>query len=129
MYANHLNIIDFADAEATRPQLDINLLEGETGVVEYPMRSSAFASVHSLSLFFVRRSSSYQNKPHSLTNLMQNESVGEDISRIYYLGFRGDMRNTKTAVASQLEVPTPHAAHDSIVGRAANQASQQTTAR
>lgn len=54
IYANHSNIIDFADAETTRPQLNISLLEGEVGVIEYPLRVAAFASINSLSLFFVR---------------------------------------------------------------------------
>lgn len=53
IYANHNTIVDFADAESTKPQLNISLLEGETGVVEYPLHVAAFASVHSLSLFFV----------------------------------------------------------------------------
>ncbi|KAF5368882.1 hypothetical protein D9758_003102 [Tetrapyrgos nigripes] len=54
IYANHPNIVDFADAESTKPQLDISLLEGETRVIEYPLRVAAFASINSLSLFFVR---------------------------------------------------------------------------
>jgi hypothetical protein len=33
--------------------LKLALLEGESGVMEYPVRVAAFASVHSLSLFFV----------------------------------------------------------------------------
>lgn len=54
VYANHPTIIDFADAESTNPQLNISLLEGETGVAEYPLRVAAFTSIHALSLFFVR---------------------------------------------------------------------------
>jgi hypothetical protein len=53
VYANFPNIIDFSDAEGTRPHLDISLLE-ETSVTEYPLRVAAFANVSSLSLFFVR---------------------------------------------------------------------------
>jgi hypothetical protein len=55
MFANYSNIIDFADAENTKPHLDISLLEGETGTVEYPLRIAAFTSVHALSLYFVSR--------------------------------------------------------------------------
>jgi len=54
IYANHPTIVDFADAETTKPQLNISLLEGETGVTEYPLRVAAFTSINSLSLFFVR---------------------------------------------------------------------------
>lgn len=52
VYANFANIVDFADAENTRPHLDISLLE-ETAVTEYPLRVAAFTNVNSLSLFFV----------------------------------------------------------------------------
>jgi hypothetical protein len=53
IFANYPNIIDFADAENTKPHLDISLLEGGTEAVEYPLRVAAFTSVHSLSLYFV----------------------------------------------------------------------------
>ena len=53
MYANHSTIVDFAEAEDITPQLNISLLEGETGVTEYPLRTAAFANVSSLSLYFV----------------------------------------------------------------------------
>ncbi|KAJ3509649.1 hypothetical protein NMY22_g16223 [Coprinellus aureogranulatus] len=110
IYANHSNIIDFSDAEQTSPQFNITLLEGETGVIEYPLRSAAFASIHSLSLFF-------------------NEAVGEEQSRIYYIGFRGDMRQTKQSATSQLEVPAPHTSDAPVVNKAENRAAQQPTAR
>ncbi len=54
IYANHPTIVDFSDADNTKPQVDISLLEGETGVTEYPLRVAAFTSITSLSLFFVR---------------------------------------------------------------------------
>jgi len=53
IYANHATIVDFEDAEATKPQLNITLQEGEAGVIEYPLNTPAFANIHSLSLFFV----------------------------------------------------------------------------
>ena len=46
-------IVDFEDAELTKPQLNVTLQEGETGVVEYPLNTPAFANIHSLSVFFV----------------------------------------------------------------------------
>ncbi|PPQ67208.1 hypothetical protein CVT26_007281 [Gymnopilus dilepis] len=111
IYANHSTIVDFAEAETTKPQLNISLLEGETGVVEYPVRVASFVSVHSLSLFF-------------------NNSVGGDLTRIYYIGFKGDARSTKREVNSKLEVPAPHAADASLTDRVSQKATgQQTTAR
>lgn len=53
IFANSPHIVDFTDAESIRPQLDIRLRQGETTVVEYPLRSAAFANIHSLSLHFV----------------------------------------------------------------------------
>ncbi|PPQ89233.1 hypothetical protein CVT25_001312 [Psilocybe cyanescens] len=111
IYANHSTIVDFSDIESTKPQLNISLLEGETGVVEYPLRVASFVSVHSLSLFF-------------------SESVGGDNSRIYFIGFKGDMRSVKREANSRLEVPAPNAADAPLSERASHKASgMQTTAR
>ncbi|KAJ6487953.1 galactose-binding domain-like protein [Mycena sanguinolenta] len=111
IYANHPTIIDFADAETTTPNLNISLLEGETGVVEYPFRVAAFASVTSLSLFF-------------------GDSVGGDVSRIYYIGFKGDSKSARREASSKLEVPAANAADAPLVDRVSERAGgQQTTAR
>ncbi|KAF7316232.1 UPF0424 protein [Mycena indigotica] len=111
IYANHPTIVDFADAENTTPHLNVSLLEGETGVVEYPFRVAAFASVTSLSLFF-------------------SDSVGGDVSRIYYLGFKGESKSTHREGTSKLEIPAANAADASLVDRVAEKtAGSQTTAR
>ncbi|KAH9478733.1 PITH domain-containing protein [Psilocybe cubensis] len=111
IYTNHNHIVDFADTENTKPQLNISLLEGETRVVEYPLRVASFVSVHSLSLFF-------------------SDSIGGDVSRLYYLGFKGDMRSVKREANSRLEVPAPNAADAPLTERASHKASgMQTTAR
>jgi len=111
IYANHSTIVDFAEAESANSHLNISLLEGETGVIEYPLRVAAFTSVHALSLFF-------------------SDAVGGDQSRIYYLGFRGDTRFTKKEVNSKLEVPAPNAAEAALADKVTHKAGgQQTTAR
>ncbi|CAK5262128.1 unnamed protein product, partial [Mycena citricolor] len=111
IYANYPNIIDFADAENTRPHLDMNLLEGETAVVEYPLRVAAFANVSTLTLFF-------------------GDSVGGDVSRIYYLGFKGDSRSTQRELTSKLEIPAANAADAPLVDKVSERtAATQTTAR
>ncbi|KIM47166.1 hypothetical protein M413DRAFT_440671 [Hebeloma cylindrosporum] len=111
IYANHSTIVDFSEAESTKPQLNISLLEGETGVVEYPVRVASFTSVHSLSLFF-------------------GDSVGGEGSRIYYIGFKGDLRSTKREVNSKLEVPAPNAADAPLSDKVTHKVGgQQTTAR
>jgi len=108
IFANHPTIVDFADAETTKPQLNISLLEGETGLVEYPLRVAAFASITSLSLFF-------------------SESVGEELSRIYYIGFKGDMRSPSRDVNSKLEVPASNAADAPLVDKVSEKIGGQTT--
>jgi PITH domain len=140
IYANHPNIIDFSEAESesVKPHLDISLLEGETGVVEYPLRVAAFTSVHALSMFFVSPSLLFlalQLFADCLFLLsdnipLQSDAVGGEQSRIYYLGFRGDTRYTKKEVNSKLEVPAPNAAEAALTEKVTHKAgSQQTTAR
>jgi hypothetical protein len=54
VYANRPTIVDFSDAEDLRPHLDIRLLQGDSDVTEYPLRTAAFANINSLSIFLVR---------------------------------------------------------------------------
>ncbi|KAI9567505.1 galactose-binding domain-like protein [Boletus coccyginus] len=111
VFANYPNIIDFADAEHTKPHLDISLLEGETGAVEYPLRVAAFTSVHALSLYF-------------------GDSVGGDLSRVYFIGFKGDSRTSRKDGTTKLEIPAANAPDASLVDRLKqNAGGQQTTAR
>ncbi|KAF9239864.1 galactose-binding domain-like protein [Melanogaster broomeanus] len=110
IFANYPNIIDFADAENTKPHLDISLLEGETEAVEYPLRVAAFTSVHSLSLYF-------------------GDSVGGDQSRIYYVGFKGSSRAPRKEETKKLDIPAANTGDAPLVDRVKqNAGGQQTTA-
>ncbi|THU78383.1 DUF1000-domain-containing protein, partial [Dendrothele bispora CBS 962.96] len=110
IYANHPSIVDFTEAESTKPQLDISLLEGEARVIEYPLRVAAFASINSLSLFF-------SDSPSSLT-------------RIYYIGFKGDVRELKKEGNASMDVPAANAADAALFDRLQEKGgTQQTTAR
>ncbi|KAG5351100.1 hypothetical protein C0989_007980 [Termitomyces sp. Mn162] len=61
---------------------------------------------------------------------MQSESAGEEVSRIYYIGFKGDMRSPQREANSKLQVPAPNAADAPLVDKVAEKtAGQQTTAR
>ncbi|KAG9104405.1 hypothetical protein FRC06_002640 [Ceratobasidium sp. 370] len=91
VYANHPAGLDFAEAESTRPQQDIALLEGEVGVVEYPVKASAFANVIALTLF------------------LTNTEAGET-NRIYFVGFKGDSRDLQKDVSERLDLPAANAA-------------------
>lgn len=111
IFANHTTIVDFDDAEVTKPQLNITLQEGEAGVIEYPLNTPAFASIHSLSVFF-------------------SEAVGGEVTRLYYIGFRGDTRSQRKEGRSKLEIPAANAADASLTDRLQEKAGgQQTTAR
>lgn len=111
LYANHATIVDFEDAEVTKPQLNVTLQEGEVGVVEYPLNTPAFANIHSLSVFF-------------------GEAVGGEVTRLYYIGFRGDTRSQRKEGHSKLEIPAANAADASLTDRLQEKAGgQQTTAR
>jgi hypothetical protein len=74
VYANRANIIDFSEADDVQPSLNISLLEGETSVTEYPLRMAAFASINSLSLFFVRNLQTIL-QTYSRSESCSNESV------------------------------------------------------
>ncbi|KAH8113876.1 DUF1000-domain-containing protein [Phellopilus nigrolimitatus] len=111
IYTNHANIVDFDEAESTRPQLNISLLEGATTVTEYPLRAAAFANVHSLSLHF-------------------GDAIGDETSRIYYVGFKGDTRSVQKEGTHKLVVPAANAADAPLVDRVRDKAAgQQSTAR
>ncbi|KAF4564719.1 hypothetical protein EYR40_010891 [Pleurotus pulmonarius] len=111
IYANYPTIIDFADAEETKPQLELSLLEGEVSATEYPLRVAAFASINTLSLFF-------------------SHAMGDEVSRVYYIGFKGDTTSPRKDGTQKLEIPAANAADASLVDRVSEKAgSQQTTAR
>ncbi|OJA08370.1 hypothetical protein AZE42_01001 [Rhizopogon vesiculosus] len=92
VYANCPNIMDFNNAECIKPHLT-SLLQTKTTTVEYPVKAAAFNSVHSLDLHFC-------------------DAVG--ISRIYYIGFKGDATPLKEGT-NQLEVPAVKAAHAPVM--------------
>ena len=132
MYANYPQIVDFADADTTKPHLNISLLEGETGVVEYPLRVAAFANVTSLSLFFVSMAIHHTALFYSTNTSVSNkaDSTGGELTRIYYVGFKGDKRAFTKDPNSSLNVPAANAADAPIFDRLSEKSgSQQTTAR
>jgi hypothetical protein len=111
VYANRATIIDFSEADDVQPSLNISLLEGETGVTEYPLRMAAFSSINSLSLFF-------------------SNSVGGDSSRIYYIGFKGETRVVRKEGSNKLEIPAANAADAPLTDRVQERAAaQQPTAK
>ncbi|KAI9458670.1 galactose-binding domain-like protein [Lactarius psammicola] len=102
VYANRANIVDFSDVDDIQPSLDISLLEGETGVTEYPLRAATFAI----------------------------DSVGEESTRIYYIGFKGETRTIRKEGSSKLEIPAATAADAPLVDRLREKgAAQQPTAK
>ncbi|KAG9221695.1 hypothetical protein CCMSSC00406_0005608 [Pleurotus cornucopiae] len=128
IYANHPTIVDFADAEETKPQLELSLLEGEVSATEYPLRVAAFASINTLSLFFV--SSRLTSLRKYLIVRLESHAVGDEVSRVYYVGFKGDTTSPRKDGTQKLEIPAANAADASLVDRVSEKSgSQQTTAR
>ena len=69
---------------------------------------------------------------HRISKLLiwSQNSVGEDTSRLYYIGFKGDVRSAKHAAHSLLDVPTPNTGDAKLIDRLSEKAAgQQTTAR
>lgn len=118
VYANHPAGLDFAEAESTRPQQDIALLEGETGVVEYPVKAATFANIISLTLFLVRPAYIVLGR---YSPLNQTDTSAGETNRIYFVGFKGDARNLQKDVSERLELPAANAA-DAPVDRIAERA-------
>ncbi|KAJ3755980.1 DUF1000-domain-containing protein [Lentinula raphanica] len=91
IYANQPNIVDFSKAETTKAHFKIKLMQDVPRVVEYPLRTAAFASINSVSLFIVRIID-YLGSVTPLTPVLsQSESLGGKVSRIYYVGFKGEV--------------------------------------
>jgi PITH domain len=130
LYANHANIIDFSEVEDVQPALNISLLEGEIGVTEYPLRMAAFSSINSLSLFFVRHPPNFCHLQKKTSLLVQSDSVGEESTRIYYIGFKGETRITRKEGSSKLEIPAANAADSTLTDTLREKsAAQQPTAK
>lgn len=110
VYMNNPNIVDFSDADATKPNFSMTLPD-DSGVVEIPLRAAVFASVNALSIHF-------------------SESTGGEVSRIFYLGFKGETRAMTKEASSGLTVGAQNAADASLIDRLAEKAKgQQGTAR
>ncbi|KAJ3824253.1 hypothetical protein F5880DRAFT_1612161 [Lentinula raphanica] len=97
------NIVDFSKAETTKAHFKIKLMQDVPRVVEYPLRTAAFASINSVSLFI-------------------SESLGGKVSRIYYVGFKGEVIPLEKDKDPQMDVPTVNAADaplfDQLQGKA-----------
>ncbi|KAJ3833307.1 galactose-binding domain-like protein [Lentinula raphanica] len=103
IYANQPNIVNFSKAETTKAHFKIKLMQDVPRVVEYPLRTAAFASINSVSLFI-------------------SESLGGKVSRIYYVGFKGEVIPLEKDKDPQMDVPTVNAADaplfDQLQGKA-----------
>ncbi|KAG8893718.1 hypothetical protein FRB99_001784 [Tulasnella sp. 403] len=108
IYANAPHGIGFSDD--TKPTQDLSLLENAETATEYPVRVSAFASVNSITLFF-------------------SDSPSSELSRVYYIGFKGEAKKALKEPGTKLELPAANAA-DAPVDRLAERApGNQSTIR
>ncbi|KAI0261670.1 galactose-binding domain-like protein [Gloeopeniophorella convolvens] len=111
VYANRANIVDFSEVDDIEPSLNIALLDGTTSVTEYPLRLPSFSNVNSLSLFF-------------------SDASGEECTRIYYIGFKGETRTVRKEGSNKLEIPAASAPDITLTDRLREKgAAQQPTAK
>ena len=61
---------------------------------------------------------------------IQSEAVGDEATRLYYIGFKGDTREPRKENRSKLEIPAANAADAALADRLREKAAgQQTTAK
>jgi len=109
-YVNRPFGIDFGEVDDLKPQQDISLLEGAVEVAEYPVRVAAFANVSSCTLLF-------------------SDPPAGDLSRIYYIGFRGERRSPQRDPNTKIDIPAANAADAPVDRLAEKAANQQNTIR
>ena len=62
--------------------------------------------------------------------IYQSEAVGDETTRIYYIGFKGDAPNANREAGSKLDVPAQNAADAPLVDKLAEKnAARQSTIR
>lgn len=76
----------------------------------------------------------YDSRHHSVlymcwTLTRQSESPGEESSRVYYIGFRGDTRTPRKDTSTRLDLAAANAADAPVDKLAEKSASSQTTIR
>ncbi|KAH7061746.1 galactose-binding domain-like protein [Auriculariales sp. MPI-PUGE-AT-0066] len=91
IFINSPSSSDFGDLEDIKPHLDIALQDGETGIIEYPLRAPSFTNTNSVTLFF-------------------SDSSEGDQSRVFYVGFKGVTNAAKKEEANEIETPAANSA-------------------
>jgi len=62
--------------------------------------------------------------------MAQSDSVGDEYTRIYYIGFKGETRVVKKEGSNKLEIPAANAPDASLIDRLQERAAaQQPTAK
>lgn len=93
--------VDFEAAEELAPVQELELAQ-TSEVQEVPLKRALLSAVHRLALFFV-----------------DNHGFGDEpVSRIAYLGFRGEWTKLGRAPASILYEAVPQPGHDKLKGAA-----------
>ncbi|KZO94204.1 DUF1000-domain-containing protein [Calocera viscosa TUFC12733] len=110
VYVNRPFGVYFSDIDDLKPQQDVSLLEGATEVAEYPVRVAAFANVSSVTLLF-------------------SDSQDGELSRMYYVGFKGERRSPGRDPNTKLDIPAANAADAPVDRLAEKSANRQNTIR
>jgi hypothetical protein len=59
----------------------------------------------------------------------QSDAVGEDQTRLYYIGFKGETREPVREAGTALEIPAQNAADSFLVDKLAEKSARHTTIR
>jgi len=110
IYVNRPFGVDFGEVDGLKPQQDVSLLEGAEEVTEYPVRVAAFANVSSVTLLF-------------------SDSLDGEVSRMYYVGFKGERRSPGRDPNTKLDIPAANAADAPVDRLAEKAANRQNTIR
>jgi len=110
VWVNRPDGVDFGEVDDIKPEQDFELLDGETGAIEYPVKIARFNNVSTLTLHFSARTSS-------------------TTFRIWYLGFKGESRVYKRQAGEQMTIAAENAADSMVDGVRDKHSPSQTTIR
>jgi len=109
IWVNRPNGVDLDEVDEMPPEQDFELLEGESGAIDYPVKIAKFSNVSTLSLFF----SSHRLDPF----------------KIWYLGFKGESRSYKREPGEAMSIGAENTADSIVDGVREKQGPAQTTIR
>ena len=97
VWVNRNDGIDLNEVETVKPEMEFELLEGEMGAIEYPVKIVKFSSVSSVTLAFVSLLSSVVGMERCECGRIATQTSNDpsEAFKIWYIGFKGESRQYK----------------------------------